>query len=232
MYLPLVQPISKDRIYVSGDVTIDPSVALAPGTIIQAAPHCKVIISAGACVGMGTVLNACTGAIEIESGAVLGAGVLIVGEGKVGRNACVGTVTTVFKANIAAGEIVAPGSLIGDTSRSVPELAVDEVKTEKESEIEPEIVAEATEVDRPIEKVEQEVVSPETEIIQPEISAIETPTNSKELEVQVEEDLPQPDSDPEQQNTPIVGKVYINKLLVTLFPQGQSLNNTQVNDTS
>ena len=231
MYLPLVQPISKDRIYVSGDVTIDPSVALAPGTIIQAAPHCKVIISAGACVGMGTVLNACTGAIEIESGAVLGAGVLIVGEGKVGRNACVGTVTTVFKANIAAGEIVAPGSLIGDTSRSVPELAVDEVEIEKESEIEskseiePEILAPATEV-------EQQINSPETEIIQPEVSAIETPTNSKELEVQVEEDLPQPDSDPEQQNTPIVGKVYINKLLVTLFPQGQSLNNTQVNDTS
>ena len=231
MYLPLVQPISKDRIYVSGDVTIDPSVALAPGTIIQAAPHCKVIISAGACVGMGTVLNACTGAIEIESGAVLGAGVLIVGEGKVGRNACVGTVTTVFQANIAAGEIVAPGSLIGDTSRSVPELAVDEVEIEKESEIEskseiePEILAPATEV-------EQQITSPEAEIIQPEVSEIETTTNSKELEVEVEEELPQPDSDPEQQNTPIVGKVYINKLLVTLFPQGQSLNNTQVNDTS
>jgi carbon dioxide concentrating mechanism protein CcmN len=74
MYLPPLQPVSNSKIRISGDVKIHPSAVLAPGVILQAAPNSSIVIGAEVCIGMGAILNAYQGCIEIESGAILGSG--------------------------------------------------------------------------------------------------------------------------------------------------------------
>lgn len=117
MHLSPLQPISNSHFYVSGNVTIHPSAAIAPGVLLQADPESQIIIAAGVCVGMGTILHAHAGILEVESGANIGAGVLIVGKGKIGTNACIGSMTTILNSNLGWGQVVPPGSLIGDASR-------------------------------------------------------------------------------------------------------------------
>lgn len=121
MYLPPVHPISNSHFYVSGSVTIHPSAAIAPGVLLQADPESQIIIAAGVCVGMGAVLHAHQGILEVEEGANIGTGVLIVGKGKIGTNACIGSMTTILNSDLGWGEVVPPGSLIGDASRQVSE---------------------------------------------------------------------------------------------------------------
>lgn len=113
--------ISNFNSYISGEVTIDPDAAIAVGVMLLAAPNSRIIISAGVCIGMGTILHADDGILEIEAGAIIGAGVLVVGGGKIGANACIGSATTILNCSIEQGQIVAPGSLLGDTSRCDPE---------------------------------------------------------------------------------------------------------------
>ena len=117
MYLPPLQATNNSSYHVSGDVTIHPSAAIAPGVLLQADPESRVIISAGVCIGMGAILHAYQGNIEVEEGANIGAGVLIVGMVKIGTNACIGSATTIFNSSIGRGEVVSPASLIGDPSR-------------------------------------------------------------------------------------------------------------------
>ncbi|NEO26596.1 MAG: hypothetical protein F6K03_06785, partial [Kamptonema sp. SIO4C4] len=71
-------------------MVIDPSAAIAPGAILNAAPNCQIWIGPGVCLGMGVVLNAYRGNISLETGVSLGPGVLIVGHSTVGANTCVG----------------------------------------------------------------------------------------------------------------------------------------------
>lgn len=127
MHLQYPQPVGISEVYVSGDVTIHPSAVLAPGVILQAAPGSRIVIEAGACVGMGAVLKAYQGDIEVANGAVLGAGVLVIGCGKIGGNACVGVATTVFNASVDSGVVVPPGSIVGDSTRQVEVLQIKSV---------------------------------------------------------------------------------------------------------
>jgi carbon dioxide concentrating mechanism protein CcmN len=110
--------------YISGEVIIHPSAVIASGVILQAALNSKIIIGAGVCVGMGSILQVHTGSLEIDAGANLGAGFLMVGEGKIGANACIGAATTVFECSVAAGQVVPPGSILQnrgrDTGDAVP----------------------------------------------------------------------------------------------------------------
>ncbi|MEE3717370.1 hypothetical protein V2H45_11470 [Tumidithrix elongata RA019] len=115
MHLPPLEPIGDFHTYISGDVTIHPSAAIAPGVLIQADPGSKITIAAGVCIGMGTVLHAQDGAIEIAAGVNLGAGVLIFGKSKVGENACVGSSSSIVNYAIAARALIAPGSLLCET---------------------------------------------------------------------------------------------------------------------
>lgn len=117
MNLPPLQPVSNSHFYVSGDVTIDSSVAIAPGVILQADQNSQLIIAAGVCIGMGAILHACEGKLEVETGANLGAGTLVIGKGKIGANACVGPAATILNCSVEWGQVVPPGSLLGDTSR-------------------------------------------------------------------------------------------------------------------
>lgn len=122
MYLP---PLRLDRgfeSYTSGDLRIDPSAAIAPGTILQAEQDCHIEIGAGACIGAGAIIHAVEGSIKIGSGVALGSGVLVVGHVKIGANACIGSVTTIWNQNVDAGAVIAPGSLIAPLGRQVPEV--------------------------------------------------------------------------------------------------------------
>ena len=114
-----MQPVNNAQVYVSGDVVIDPSAAIASGVILQATGDSKIVIGAGVSLGMGVILHASQGAIEIESGATLAAGTLIVGKGKIGANACIGAASTIFYTSIEPLQIVPAGSVIGDPSRQV-----------------------------------------------------------------------------------------------------------------
>lgn len=200
MDLPLIPLVDHSQIYISGDVTIETPSAIAPGTILQAAPNSRIIIRAGACIGMGSVIQSYQGTIEIKTGAILGAGVLVIGHGKIGSYACIGTATTIFEAEVAAQEIIPAGSVIGDSSR--------QVAVESESEV---FLPDSSETLDPPEP--PELVSP------------------WESESEVSEDL---ESKPEPESTPakIYGHVHVNRLLLTIFPDQQSLNHPENNPPS
>lgn len=119
MYVSPLQLLSNSQIYVSGDVTVDEGAAIAPGVILKAEPDSKIAIASGACIGMGTILHARGGTLIVEAGAILGTGVLVVGAGKIGANACIGSGVTILNPAIENSQMLAAGSLIGDSSRQV-----------------------------------------------------------------------------------------------------------------
>lgn len=124
------------HIYVSGDVSIDETAAIAPGVILQASGEGRIIIKAGACLGMGTVLTATQGTIEIGEGAILGAGVLIVGYGKISDRVCIGSASTLIETSVESMQLISPGSLLGDSSRQ-EESANSETEQEPTSNVTP-----------------------------------------------------------------------------------------------
>ncbi len=119
MYLPPLQPLQDSQICVSGDVTIHPSAAIAPGVLLQAEEGSRIVIGPGSCIGMGTVLQARGGVIELNEGVSLGAGVLLVGIVHIRANVCVGASSTIINCAVEAHTIIPPGSLLGDRSRQV-----------------------------------------------------------------------------------------------------------------
>jgi len=119
MSLPPLHPPANPEVYIRGDVTIHPSAAIAPGVIIQAEANSRITINAGVCIGMGSVLHAYQGSLEIQEGVNLGAGVLVIGEVTIGANACIGSSATLFNCSVEPGQLIASGSLCGDSSRQV-----------------------------------------------------------------------------------------------------------------
>jgi carbon dioxide concentrating mechanism protein CcmN len=116
MHLPRSPLISDDHFYISGDVTLESSAAIAPNVMLQADPGCKIIVAAGVSIGSGSILHAHGGNLEIDAGATLGSGVLILGSGKIGVDACIGSRATVLNSSIAPEYAVPPGAVIGDYS--------------------------------------------------------------------------------------------------------------------
>jgi len=189
MKFPSLQPISNTHYYVNGDVTIHPGAAIAPGVLLQADPESKIIIGAGACIGMGAVLHAHQGALEIGESANIGTGVLIVGQGKIGTNACIGSMTTIFNSSVESGAVLAPGSLVGDSSRPV------------EAQL-PEVVPE-------------EVIESNGQGSEEPATVNSTPT------ITVTEPAAEPVTKPP---SPVYGEDSLNRLLSTLLPHRQALN--------
>ncbi|MBW4684973.1 MAG: transferase [Komarekiella atlantica HA4396-MV6] len=122
MSVPPLRLSDKFDSFISGEVTIHPSAVLAPGVILQAATNSKIIIGPGVCIGMGSIIHAHEGILEVEAGANLGAGFLMVGKGNIGANACIGSATTIFNYSVEPGQVIAPGSILGDTSRQISEI--------------------------------------------------------------------------------------------------------------
>jgi len=199
MYLPLLHPISNSHFYVSGNVTIDPNAAIAPGVLLQADPDSQIIIAAGACIGMGSILHANQGIVEVEAGVIIGTGVLIVGKGKIGANACIGSMTTIWNSSIERGGVVAPGSLIGDTSRQLSANQTPEATEIKTSEV----------------SSNQQAHS-DSQLAKPEAATPPVTANTF-----VEQQTPEA---VEGSPTQAYGQASLNRLLSTLLPHRQALN--------
>ena len=109
--------------YVYGDVNIAPGVAMAEGVLLGAEPGCRLVISAGVCLGADVVIRVSRGTLVIEPGANLGSGVLVVGTGRIGHHACIGANSTVINPNVEAHGVVAPKALLGDPTQLQPPSA-------------------------------------------------------------------------------------------------------------
>lgn len=213
MYLSPLQLSSNSQILMSGDVVVNEGAAIAPGAILQAEPGSRISIAAGACIGMGVILHAREGTLEIGAGVILGAGVLVVGAGTIGTHACIGAGTTLINPCIDQMQIMPAGSLIGDTSRQVSAEATPVAPTAAPTSPE---TPEATTppVAPPIEPPSPAQTPPQT--------APETATDAPESTAA---EPPQPGETP----TILYGQAHINRLLGTLFPHRQAFNRSEEN---
>ncbi|MDB9371941.1 transferase [Nodularia sphaerocarpa] len=260
--------------YTSGEVTIHPSAVLAPGVILQAAVNSKMIIGPGVCIGMGSILQVTEGTLEVEAGANLGAGFLMVGQGKIGANACVGSATTVFNCSIEPGTVIPPGSILGDTSRKIEDTqqlescpnnganTSSEAQPEAENslEIDEETVMSSTTISAktywkfkhqstsssessptsssqptPVEPAPVEsppVEPPPVESPPVEPPPVEEKTNATNSIPQKSKSSQRPTASPNSFGNHIYGQGSINRLLVTLFPHRQTLNDSISDDQS
>jgi len=175
-----------------GRVTVHPSVAIAPTALLQAEPGSHLILAAGVCVGAGAVLHAYGGTLEIESGVSLGAAVLLIGSGKIGANACVGSMVTMINPAIAPGDVIAAGTLLGDDSRAI------EPPPKPSAKPAPEPAPESSAKPAP----------------EP-LSAQNGAGSNGKLEAHT------PDSPAEHGTQPVTGKAALNELMTALFPHRQ-----------
>lgn len=241
MYLPRIEIIANAEVRVMGDVTIHPSAVIAKGTILEAAPGSHIEIGSDVCIGIGTIITACEGSIKIESGAIIGAEVLMVGNCHIGRQACIGSSTTIFNASVEAMQVISSGSLLGDTSRFVVpnngarSQSADAGERAKncpqenlasgnghlaESKQTEQAVSNQSKIEPSVDEEDsfwfdsESPSSPETENLQ-----------DKEESARIDESVSDLESsnkvEPKNWET---GQIYINQLLVTLFPNGRSFN--------
>ena len=202
MYLSPLQLSSNSQILMSGDVVVNDGAAIAPGVILQADPGSRLSIAAGACIGMGAILHAREGNLDIGAGVILGAGVLVVGSGTIGANACIGAAATLIDPCIPQMQILPAGSLLGDSSRQI--IAEDAP---------PETTAAAAPAVEPPQKEEIKLETP------PETAAEPSP----------ESNGAQPPPQPAEGPTILYGQAHIHQLLGTLFPHRQAFNRSDEN---
>ena len=104
-------------VHLDGNVSIDPTAAIAPGVLLQAEADSRIMIGAGVCIGAGSIVHAAGGAIEIGAGVCIGRGVLLIGSGTIDRNACIGAGSTIMNPQIEEGDVIPTHSILGDRSR-------------------------------------------------------------------------------------------------------------------
>lgn len=205
MHLPPLPLSSNYYVHTEGDVSIDPSAAIGSGVILRAGTDSKIIVGAGVCIGIGSILTASQGILEVEAGANLGAGVLVVGKGKIGTNACIGALTTIWNASIEPWQVVSPGSLVGNQGRQVPTPAV---VTDS--------VSQTTELSASTSTTSQESLNgqdPTPKTVVPDPAYVDSST-----------ELKAEDTVPKAENS-VYGQQNLNRLLKTLFPyNNQSFN--------
>lgn len=104
--------VSDTHYCVVGDVTIDMTAAIAAGVVLQASTGSRIVVGKGVCLAAGVCIQSRKGILTIESGASLGANVLVVGNGTVGANACISAGTTLINPAVKAEAILPPDTLI------------------------------------------------------------------------------------------------------------------------
>jgi carbon dioxide concentrating mechanism protein CcmN len=241
--------------YISGEVIIHPSAVLAPGVILQAAPNSKIIIGPGVCIGMGSILQVSEDTLEIEAGANLGAGFLMVGKGKIGANACIGSASTVLNCSVQPGQVVPPGSLLGDVGRCVSSEDEDAIAVieEPQSIIDSTFDSEEQEdvwgTDEPAHNGVQErkfeftntsyfKKSTEFKSSNPPLpnGVVSQETAQETVEPPIATSIEHSEEpsikSPNNFGAHIYGQGNIQRLLVTLFPHRQSLNKSNSDDQS
>ena len=166
---------------------------------------------------MGAIINACQGSIEIEAGAILGSGVLIIGESKIGNNCCIGTSTTIFQENVASMTVVEPGSIIGDLSRQAP--SQDEPESNNTANQTKAKSSNNFQNNNPFSD-NQYATSKSEPILNRNSNQSQNSASIPHVETSFE-------SSPQKPKVPVVGQVYINELLVTLFPYNKGSDSNQ-----
>ncbi|MBH8562762.1 transferase [Nostoc sp. CENA67] len=245
MSVPPLRLLNSFEPYISGDVTIDPSAVLAPGVILQAAANSKIIIGPGVCIGMGSILQVTEGTLEVAAGANLGAGFLMVGKGKIGENACIGSATTLFNCSVEPGVVVPAGSILGDTSRQIyqqkqlePSKNDAATTSQKQSQQDKVISSTSLSASAFLEFKHQSVSPAESSPTAQSQSAVQENTNgtNSNLESATEESTqsspPTTESSNNSFGTQIYGQGSIQRLLGTLFPHRQALNQPISDDQS
>ncbi|MDC0832641.1 carbon dioxide concentrating mechanism protein [Geitlerinema sp. CS-897] len=216
---------SRDDLYICGEVAIHPSAAIATGVVLQAGANSRISIAAGVCIGLGTVIHAHNGAIEIETGANLGAGVLLVGACKIGAHACVGAASTVIDRDIAANCILPTASIVGDRSRPiVGETPVEDETAEPSPSPEGDRPRSLETSEDPTPPTPEPDAEPDYWQDSPDGDAATTPTDTLENSERSPEDVPENSSEPPaevSQTRIIYGEVHLNRILTTLFPHAK-----------
>lgn len=196
--------MSYQKVYfVHGNVEIDPSVAIAPGSILEAEPGCRLIVATGVCLGTDVTLQARWGDLVIEPGVSLGSGVLVVGAGRIGHRSCIGSASTLINPQILPQTTLPPRSLVevdrvGTNGMAVP--GTDRNGTEAN-----EAVVHGSDIDG-IDPTGVLVNAPPGE--QPPDAILENPDEAK-------------DASPTTGSSHVYGREQVNQLLATLFPHRQ-----------
>lgn len=224
MSLPILQPSTYKTTHVRGDVIVDSSAMIAMGVILNATPGNKIVVHGGVCVGMGTVITACDGDIEIKPNAILGAGCLVFGRCIIGSQASLGASVTIYNTNVDAGDVIPAGSIRGDRTRQVKLDSQEEGDCQSNSQLtaqssgntssgkeNPPEIANSQETEDSQDSFISQKIQAEKDDHKP--NQDEQSTSEEELK----EDVWQGETTPRGDR--VVGKVYINKLLFTLFPE-------------
>ncbi len=222
MHLPTLPWSSNSHVYAEGDVSIDPSAAIAPGVILRADPDSKIIIAAGVCIGMGALLHAYGGTLEVEAGANLGAGALIVGKGTIGANACIGAVTTVWNTSIEPWQVVSAASVVGDKGRQITEVSPVSIGT-------PQLEASDTPDSSTKVKTGEDAYPTIKESLNgqgPSSSSVVSSDDDKRSHLFHEDSptVPQAEQSASKADQPVYGQGSLDRILKTLFPYNPSLN--------
>lgn len=210
----LSRPITgHTEVYVSGEVTIDETAAIASGVILQATAQGRIVIKAGACIGMGTILTANEGTIEIGEGVILGAGVLIVGSGKISDRACIGAASTLISTSVEEMQLVSPGSLLGAPTRAEK---VSNSQNGQSNHFTPENNGSATTSES----------NNSSEVSSASNSNHQTQDNSEDPWNQDQNTAADEENNTEQSRNQatIYGQTHIERLMVTLFPHKDQFN--------
>lgn len=220
MRLPPLPLIRDAHFCVSGHVTIHPSAVIAPSVMLQADPGSHLIIAEGVCIGVGSILHAHQGILEIEAGVILGRGVLIIGSGKIGANACIGSASTIFNSSVLSGRSVPPGSLIGDRSR---QMAIDS-SSDAQMASEP-VPAQAS----PPPTGGGAAPPPASGPSEPtsEQDSGSQPVSSQEAQSEPPASSSPPKSAHSSQSKVIYGQAYLERMMITMFPYRQALDSSE-----
>jgi len=210
MSLPSMSLMGEAHFFMSGDVIVHPTAAIAPGVLLQADPGSQLVVGEGVVIGMGAVLHACGGLLEVDAGVCLGSQVLLVGSGRVGARACLGPGATLWNPLVQPEEMIpSGGGLEGDIFPPAAEIPVpdqqdDPVLPGVENPFVEKPVVEKPVVEKPV--VEKPVVEDS-----PEACAIN----------HADEPASQNGSSPEKPQ--VYGLNSFNELMSALFPHRQSL---------
>lgn len=221
MHLPTLPWSSNSQVYVEGDVSIDASAAIAPGVILRADPDSQIVIAAGVCIGMGAVLHACGGTLEVEAGANLGAGVLIVGQSTIGANACIGAVTTIWNTSIEPWQVISAASVLGDKGRQVVEISSISTSTPSRETRNPPDSSTSAQISQDPHVIEKEQEPLNGQV--PSHRAITAPDEDRQesLSPEASSSEPKTEKPASESSKPVYGQGSLDRILKTLLPYNQ-----------
>lgn len=219
--------VSHTHYYRGGDVVVDASAAIAPGVVLRAAPDGSSIhIGPGVCVGAGVVIQAKHGRVSIEAGVSLGTGVLIVGHGHVGKDACIGPSSTLINPAIAPRTVIPSCSLIeanisqAGTATSSNGASTSFQTSNFQSNTNP--VPSMPMPPRTSPTVQPQAVSPKSVNV-PDIESMAQPSDTTTVESP---------SSIASQNNHVYGREHLSSLLSALFPHRQPLGTDDISGQS